>query len=174
MWEIRSGVLKSVEERRQGVRFLTEYLLEHNRRFARPEDYYGRKPTAREFRQIFRLETERRINNDWVIRHEGRYLQLQPGSCAWTYAKQGSGLRMGGRSHRGVLPRGPGSLYRAERAHTKNRLTARPTPPAGRAMVVRKAKQDHPWQQGYQNIKPWVPNQGTAAPLVGMLTYASP
>ena len=45
---------------------------------AKPEDYHGRKPTARELRRIFRLETERRISNDWVIRHEGRYLQLQP------------------------------------------------------------------------------------------------
>jgi len=58
-----------------------EYLPQHNRRFARvpakPEDYHGRKPTARELRQIFRLETERRISNDWVLRHEGRYLQLQ-------------------------------------------------------------------------------------------------
>src|SRR6202047_5128086 len=60
-----------------------EYLPEHNRRFARPaakpEDYHGRKPTARELRQIFRLETERTISNDWVIRHNGRNLQLQPG-----------------------------------------------------------------------------------------------
>jgi hypothetical protein len=59
-----------------------EYLPQHNRRFARvpakPEDYHGRKPTARELRQIFRVETERRISNDWVLRHEGRYLQLQP------------------------------------------------------------------------------------------------
>src|SRR5580700_9112299 len=61
-----------------------EYLPQHNRRFARvpakPEDYHGRKPTARELRQIFRLETERRISNDWVIRHEGGNLQLKPGS----------------------------------------------------------------------------------------------
>src|SRR6266704_1335795 len=59
-----------------------QYLPEHNRRFARvaakPEDYHGRKPTPRELREIFRLETERTISNDWVIRHEGRYLQLQP------------------------------------------------------------------------------------------------
>src|SRR5258708_4541643 len=51
-----------------------EYLPEHNRRFAGPaartEDYHGRKPTARELRQSFRLETERTIPNDWVIRHE--------------------------------------------------------------------------------------------------------
>ena len=40
-----------------------EYLPGHNRRFARvaakPEDYHGRKPTTRELREIFRLETER-------------------------------------------------------------------------------------------------------------------
>ena len=60
-----------------------EYLPGHNQRFARPaartEDYHGRKPTARELRQIFRLETERSISNDWVIRHNGRSLQLRPG-----------------------------------------------------------------------------------------------
>ena len=61
-----------------------QYLPEHNRRFARPstspEDYHGRKPTARELHEIFRLETERSISNDWVIQHKGRSLQLKPGS----------------------------------------------------------------------------------------------
>lgn len=59
-----------------------EYLPEHNRRFARaaaePEDYHRRRPSASELRQIFRLETERRISNDWVVRHDGRLLQLHP------------------------------------------------------------------------------------------------
>jgi hypothetical protein len=61
-----------------------EYLPAHNRRFAvpavEPEDYHGRKPSARELREIFRLETERGISNDWVIRHEGANLQLKPDS----------------------------------------------------------------------------------------------
>jgi hypothetical protein len=48
--------------------------------FQQPEDYHGRKPTARELREIFRLETGRGIGNDWVIRHEGGNLQLKPGS----------------------------------------------------------------------------------------------
>ena len=47
--------------------------------------------------------------------------------------------------------------------------------PAGpRVMVARKAKKDHPWRQGYQNMKPRIPNQVIATPLVGMRTYASP
>ena len=63
-----------------------EYLPEHNRRFARPatkpEDYHGRKPTARELRQIFRLETERTISNDWVIRHNVAICSCNPDSDA--------------------------------------------------------------------------------------------
>src|SRR4029077_9686500 len=57
-----------------------EYLPQHNRRFAgaaaQPEDYPGSRPSPRALRQIFRLETERTIGNDWVIRHGGRCWQL--------------------------------------------------------------------------------------------------
>jgi transposase len=153
-----------------------EYLPEHNRRFARPaakpEDYHGRKPTARELRQIFRLETERTISNDWVIRHNGRNLQLQPGQRRYG-PTQSKAL---------VCEWEDGAMqvyYRGERvAFTELkepiRKTLRPIPPAARPMVVRKAKQDHPWRQGYQNMKLWVPNRGIATPLVGMRTYASP
>ena len=153
-----------------------EYLPEHNRRFARvaakPEDYHGRKPTARELRKIFRLETERTISNDWVVRHEGRYLQLQPGQRRYGPT----------RSKALVCEWEDGATevyYRGERvAFTELkepvRKTARPTPPAARAIVVRKAKPDHPWRQSYQNMKPRVPNQVIAAPLVGTRTYASP
>ena len=153
-----------------------EYLPEHNRRFARPaakaEDYHGRKPTGRELRQIFRLETERSISNDWVIRHEGRCLQLQPGQRRYG-PTQSKAL---------VCEWEDGAMqvyYRGERVafielKEPIRKTARPTPPAARAMVVRKAKHDHPWRQGYQNMKPRVPNQGIAGPLVGIRTYASP
>ena len=153
-----------------------EYLPEHNRRFARPaakpEDYHGRKPTARELRQIFRLETERTISNDWVIRHNGRNLQLQPGQRRYG-PTQSKAL---------VCEWEDGAMqvyYRGERvAFTELkepiRKTARPIPPAARPMVVRKAKQDHPWRRGYQNMKPWIPKREIAGPLVGIRTYASP
>jgi Helix-turn-helix domain len=153
-----------------------EYLPEHNRRFARAaaksEDYHGRKPTARELRQIFRLETERTISNDWVIRHDGRYLQLQPGQrrygpthskalvCEWedgTMQVYYRGERMGYAELPEAMPK-----------------ASRPLPPAARVRVVRKAKQDHPWRRGYQNMKTWIAKRGIAGPLVGMRTYASP
>jgi hypothetical protein len=138
----------------------------------KPEDYHGRKPTARELRQIFRPETERTISNDWVIRHNGRNLQLQPGQRRYG-PTQSKAL---------VCEWEDGAMqvyYRGERvAFTELkepiRKTARPIPPAARPMVVRKAKQDHPWRQGYQNMKPWIPKREIAGPLVGIRTYASP
>src|SRR5215470_6314151 len=61
-----------------------EYLPEHNRRFARvaarPEDYHRRAPRAAQLDGIFRLESERVVSQDWVVRYENRYFQLQPQS----------------------------------------------------------------------------------------------
>ncbi|HLB87953.1 MAG TPA: hypothetical protein VJK29_09900, partial [Terriglobales bacterium] len=59
-----------------------EYLAEHNRRFARtparPEDYHRRAPRAAELDRIFRLESERTISEDWVVRYDNR----APQGCA--------------------------------------------------------------------------------------------
>ena len=58
-----------------------EYLPEHNGRFARvaakPEDYHRRAPRATELDRIFRVERERTISEDWVVRYENRFFQLQ-------------------------------------------------------------------------------------------------
>jgi transposase len=153
-----------------------QYLPEHNRRFAlpaaKPEDYHGRKPSACELREIFRLETERTISNDWVIRHEGRSLQLRPGQRRYG-PTQSKAL---------VCEWEDGAMavyYRGERLAFTELKEPIPKPlsqsrPAARAIVARKAKPDHPWRQGYQNMKPRIPNPGITTPLVGMRTYASP
>jgi len=58
-----------------------EYLPDHNARFARspasPQDYHRKAPSARELDQWFCLEAERSISNDWVVRYQNRYLQLE-------------------------------------------------------------------------------------------------
>jgi len=68
----------------------TEYLVEHNRRFARAaakaEDYHHRAPRAAELDRIFRLENERTISHDGVVRYQNRWFQLEgqgrPGASA--------------------------------------------------------------------------------------------
>jgi hypothetical protein len=61
-----------------------EYLPEHNQRFARaaarPEDYHRRAPRAAELDRIFRLESERTVSDDWVVRYDNRFFQLEPQS----------------------------------------------------------------------------------------------
>ncbi len=133
---------------------------------AKPEDYHGRKPTPRELREIFRLETERTISNDWVIRHEGRYLQLQPAGQGRYGPTQSKAL---------VCEWEDGAMevyYRGERiAFTELkepiRKISEPLPPAARAIVVRKAKKDHPWRQGYQNMRPRVPHHAATSSAPG-------
>ena len=58
-----------------------EYLPEHNQRFTcaagAAENYHRRAPSAAELRKVFRLESERSISNDWVVRYDNRFFQLQ-------------------------------------------------------------------------------------------------
>jgi transposase len=129
-----------------------EYLPQHNRRFARPpaqaEDYHGRKPSARELREIFRLESPRSISNDWVIRQEGRWLQLRPGSRRYGPTK----------SKALVCAYEDGSVdvyYRGERIGFHEiaepvREVVEPQRPAASLKVRKKAKPDHPWRLGYE------------------------
>ena len=68
-----------------------DYLPEHNRRFARaaakPEDYHRSVPRAAELDRIFRLESERTISADWVVRYANRFFQLQPQSGPYAPAQ---------------------------------------------------------------------------------------
>src|SRR6516165_1696815 len=69
----------------------SEYLPEHNRRFAReaarPEDYHRRAPGPAELHKIFRLESERTLSDDWVVRYENRFFQLEPQSRNYAPAR---------------------------------------------------------------------------------------
>lgn len=83
---------KQIETHNQANAFLEkEYLPEHNRRFARraarPEDYHRRAPRAAELDKIFRLESVRTISEDWVVRYENRFFQLEPQSRHYAPAK---------------------------------------------------------------------------------------
>jgi hypothetical protein len=155
-----------------------EYLPAHNRRFAvpvaQPEDYHGRKPTARELREIFRLETERGISNDWVIRHEGRNLQLKSGSRRYGPTRSKALVCEWEDGTMEVYYRGEAIAF-TELKKQPQKASA-PLPARARPMLVRKAKKDHPWRQSYQTMRAPIPKEqiGAPLPLVGMRTYASP
>jgi transposase len=163
---------KGIASHEAANQYLEEkYLAEHNHRFARtaaePEDYHRRKPPTWELRQIFRLETERAIGNDWVIRHHGRYLQLRPGQR----------YRGSNKSKVLVCEWEDGSMaidHQGEKVAFTELPQAPPKATPPRSVIVqvrvrRPAKKDHPWRQSYKSIQP-----ALAAPTVRLRPYASP
>jgi len=83
---------KQIDSHAQANAYLeAEYLPEHNRRFARPaarpENYHRRAPRTAELERIFRLESERTVSDDWVVRYDNRFFQLEPQSCHYAPAQ---------------------------------------------------------------------------------------
>ncbi len=137
-----------------------EYLPEHNRRFARaaarPEDYHRRAPRAAELDRIFRLENERSIGNDWVVRYANHYFQLEPPSRHYAPARS-KVLVCEGR-HGGIRIE-----YRGRALGWKEIAAPLKPPPRAEAVGARVAvaiakrkwvpPADHPWRQAARSKK---------------------
>jgi transposase len=154
--------LKRISSQDEANRYLREqYWADHNRRFARtaaePEDYHVKAPSKRELDAIFRLEYERVISKDWVVRYEGRWLQIQRES---RYAPAGNRVTVS------VGRQGDVKLYYRGRqvaweeipapqpitlAQTKLPGTARPEPIEIRKKGVSPAV-NHPWKRRYLDM----------------------
>ena len=109
---------KKIRTHEAANRFLQEeYLAHHNTRFARepaePQDYHRKPPAACELEQVFCLETERSISNDWVMRYENRYFQLERSSdypprkakvtvCEWEDGRTEIRYKSKARAHREI------------------------------------------------------------------------
>ncbi len=83
---------KKIETHEQANLYLQQdYLLEHNGRFrcaaAEGEDYHRQAPSEAEMREVFRLESERMIGNDWVVRYDNRLFQVQAESRKYAPAQ---------------------------------------------------------------------------------------
>jgi hypothetical protein len=131
-----------------------EYLPEHNRRFARvpaaAEDYHRARPRKRELDEIFRMETERTLGNDWVVRHDNRLYQVKRESayaparskvtvCDWEDGRMEIRYR-GKRLAYKELGQRPPKTAVVQKVHRHHHPG---TPPAS-----------HPWRKGYQGIRP--------------------
>jgi transposase len=59
----------------------TEYWADHNQRFARPpaspDDFHVAIPRGVRLDAVFRLEETRIVSNDWVVRYDNRYFQIE-------------------------------------------------------------------------------------------------
>ena len=130
-----------------------EYLAEHNRRFAvaaaQPQDYHRAAPRKANLDEVFRLEAERTIGQDWVVRHDNRFFQVTRASgyaparakvavCEW---------------ENGMLE----IRYRDKRLGFEE-IPARPAKPKTECQPARHRRpapptSSHPWRKGYQNMR---------------------
>ena len=138
-----------------------EYLPGHNRRFARPaarvEDYHRRAPRTAELERIFRLESERTVSDDWVVRYDNRFFQLEPQSRhyppargkVWVCEKRDGSL---GIEYRGRALRWQEIPPPVRPSHPEEKLPGKVTadktaPPTGGPRRKWVPPADHPWRQ---------------------------
>jgi hypothetical protein len=157
-----------------------EYLAEHNRRFAReaarPENYHVRAPSTAKLREVFRLETERWISNDWVVQYRGHFLQLKPQNkrygptqakalvCEWEDGAVEVHYRGERMDYEDLVVR-PQAVQVAPREPSRE--------PAKH--VGSKPAPGHPWRQGYeQRMKLQRLNRSQESALVGESASATP
>ena len=78
-WFLKKRITASL-----GFRSGAGYCDDRNRRFAvdaaSDADYHPPMPSATKLREIFRMETERTLGNDWVVRHENHFYQVEAGA----------------------------------------------------------------------------------------------
>lgn len=72
--------LKGIADLDSANRSLPEFVAEMNRRFARPAaealDFHQPFPPGLNLADIFTLDEERTLNNDWTVRYENRWFQI--------------------------------------------------------------------------------------------------
>ena len=138
------------------------YLAEHNRRYAHAAvasaDYHRRRPTARQLDEVFWLEKERVVSEDWVVRYHNRLLQLERKSQHWAPARSRVLVRENEAGEVAIHYRGQRLGFRELKASTalsEGRGAApSPAPPSPILRRSLPAPQRHPWRQGYGNMRP--------------------
>ena len=155
--------------RRQGVttyaaanQYLeTTYTEEHNRRFAiapaAPEDFHLAVPRGLSLDTVFRLQEDRTIGNDWVVRYDNRFFQLTRQS-GYAPARRKVQVCEAADGHLEIRYRDQLMAWR-EIATRPSVAVVSPPRAAAPASTPRRphAPADHPWRQGYKGIRADVP-----------------
>ena len=142
---------KKIATQAQANEYLeSEYLPEHNRRFARaaaqPQDYHRRAPGAAELDQVFRLESERTISDDWVVRYDNRYFQLQPRSPHYAPARGKVKICEGRKGNLAIEYRGHAVLWQEIPPPAQPADDRRATPLPSQVKRKWVPAPDHPWR----------------------------
>ena len=121
----------------------TRYWPQHNRRFAvapaEAVDFHERVPAGMDLDAIFSLEHERTVSDDWVVRYDNRFLQIEtadvrPGTKVTIRIRRDGGMELLHEGKRLKWHACEAPPVKAEsRRRRKNRKAPKPAP-------------NHPWR----------------------------
>jgi transposase len=135
------------------------YLADHNRRYAHaaaaPADYHRRRPTARQLEEVFWLEEERVVSEDWVVRYKNRLLQLERPSRPRVPAKSRVLVRENEVGEVAIHYRDHCLVFRELKPASPERSEGRgaapsPAPPSPKLRRSLPPAANHPWRLGFQ------------------------
>ena len=149
----------------------SEYLPDHNRRFAyaaaSPEDYHHKTPSKAALAEVFRLETDRVIGNDWVVRYGNRFLQVDRQATHQAPAK-GKVVVCEWQDGRVEIRYRERKVQWEEIAERPKRAKAEPARPAAKPYGGTPPAPSHPWRQRYDGMR----MPGTARPAARVTASA--
>jgi hypothetical protein len=138
----------------------TTYTAAHNGRFATepaaPEDFHLRLPRGVSLDRVFRLEADRTIGNDWVVRYDNRFFQVARQS---RYAPARSTVHVCEAIDGQIEIRYRTRVMAWEEiaAPPRGVRTASPATTATPTARGPRAGADHPWRQSYRGMQDEVP-----------------
>jgi len=143
--------LKRIRSYEQANRYVEqEYLPQHNGRYAvppgSPVDFHEPVPAGLDLDEVFCLEEERVVSNDWVVQYENRYFQLEACQPLKVSARSQVTVRAW-RDGRIKLLCGGRSL-RWHELETRPKAEPRVRPLVRRGVAAHKPAADHPWRRG--------------------------
>src|SRR5208337_3116777 len=114
-----------------------------------------RRPTARQLDEVFWLEEERVVSEDWVVRYKNRLLQLERQTRHWAPAKSRVLVRENEAGEVAIHCRDQRVGFRELRASPAlgERRGAAPSPAPPSPNRHRPAPPTHPWKQGWQKMR---------------------
>jgi len=152
-----------------------EYLNEHNERFAQAAasavDYHRKTPGRKVLDDVFRLETERVIGNDGVVRYQNRLLQVKNQGrrtappqakvivCEWEDGRLEIRYR--------------GQVLVWEQIQQRPQPASKPAKSVAAVCSPHRPRADHPWRKPILGTR-FNPTAGVGSHLTGDSTSAPP
>lgn len=155
--------LAGIQNYEQANAFLEKcYLREHNQRYAHAaaseSDYHRRRPTARQLDEVFWLEEERVVGEDWVVRYNNRLLQLERQSRHFAPAQSRVLVRENETGEVALHYRGQRVGFRECKASIalgeRRGAAPSPAPPSPTLRRTLPPAKNHPWRLGFEQRNP--------------------